>query len=123
MELSNEVLKSKGLSLCDAVPDLHNSAKICKNCFKLYDSLSKKYSKLKERLVVLARRACDQSEHGLSATATTAAIAPVTTVTPSMKRNIDESQWGALQTGPILKRRTSEDTGSHLLWLVISYCR
>ena len=31
--LMKEVLESKGLSLCDAFPDLHNSAKMCKNCF------------------------------------------------------------------------------------------
>ena len=66
---------------------------------------------------MLARRACDQSEHGLSATTATAtaAIAPGTTVTPvipSRKRNLDESQRGALQRGPILKGRTSQDTGS-----------
>ena len=91
----------KGLSLGDVFPDIHNSAKMCKNCFKVYDSLLKKCSKLKERLVVLVRRACDQSEDGLPATA---AIAPVTPVTSSMKRSLDESLWGALQRGPIQKR-------------------
>ena len=83
-------------------PDLHNSSKMCKNCFKVYDSLLKKCSKLKERLVVLARRACDQSEHRLPATCYY--ILLIAPVTPSRKRNLDESQWGALQRGPIQKR-------------------
>ena len=49
-----------GLPLDDAFPVLHNSAKMCKNTFKVSDSLSKKCSKLKERLVVIVRRTCDQ---------------------------------------------------------------
>ena len=58
---------------------------------------------MKERLVVLARRSCDKSEHGLPA------IAPVA---PSSKRYLDESQWGDLWRGPIQKRQPSRYTRS-----------
>ena len=60
--LMQEVLESRGLPLDDAFPDLHKSVKMCKNSFKVYDSLSKKCTKLKKRLVVIVRRTCDQSE-------------------------------------------------------------
>ena len=93
-----EELESKGLSLGPAFLDtVYIILPRCvRTVLKFSDSLIKKCSKLKERIIVLARRACDQSEHGLPATA---AIAPVTPVTPSRKRNLDESQWGALQRG------------------------
>lgn len=109
-----EVLGSQSLSLDDAFPNLSESAKMCKNCFKVYDNLFKKCSKLKQKLTVSARRACDLSELGLPPTppsAATPVAAPATLpVTPSRKRrNEDDLQ---LQMGPIQKRRTSQDAGS-----------
>ena len=65
-------------------PDVENPGMMCKNCFKVYNTLASKCSKLKERLVMSAKRACGLSvEHEHLATATTSVAGPAVNASTS----------------------------------------
>ena len=89
-------------------PDVENPGMMCKNCFKVYNTLASKCSKLKERLVLSAKRASGLSvEHEHPATATTSVAGPATATTPSKKRSHGKDQQSVCQ-----RRRLSQHSGS-----------
>ena len=95
--LMKEVVGNQGFSWNVLFPNEANFGKMCKNCFKVFENLYKKHSKLKEKLsVAVSRVASDLSRIQVIATAAvpttpsrrrsyaTAAVPPTT---PSRRRS------------------------------------
>ena len=77
-----EVVGKQGFSWNFLFPNEANFGKMCKNCFKVFENLYKKHSKLKEKLsVAVSRVASDLSRSQVIATA---AVPPTT---PSRRRS------------------------------------
>ncbi len=53
-----EVVESQGFSYNRVFTEENDSLKMCKNCFKVFENLSSKLTKLKEKLAVAASKAC-----------------------------------------------------------------
>ncbi len=55
--LMKEALEeNSGPSLCSLFPDIDKPGKMCKSCYKVYDTLSRKCTKLRSKLSVVASR-------------------------------------------------------------------
>ena len=107
-----EVVGNQGFSWNVLFPNEANFGKMCKNCFKVFENLYKKHSKLKEKLsVAVSRVASDLSRSQVIATA---AVPPTT---PSRRRSyataaVPPTTPSRRRSYAIQKTQSQADSGS-----------